>query len=119
MDLSALNPLRWKKSILIGILFAAVTSWMIFFDTFSILNYMDLHRREKLLHEEIEKLQSEIQVLETELEDMSNNPATLERVAREEYGMRKPGETVYRITSDPNESPSRRIGKTQSSNRGS
>lgn len=110
MDFSALNPLRWKKSILIGILVAALSSWLLFFDTFSLLNRVELHQREKELLGEIERLQSEILLLEAELEELNSDPATLERIAREEYGMRKPGETVYRITRP--ESSSSRSGRT-------
>ena len=35
--------------------------------------------------------------LEQKIRELENNPDLLEKIAREEYGMRKPGETVYRI----------------------
>lgn len=38
--------------------------------------------------------------LEARIDSLENDPATLERVAREEYGMVRPGERLYR-TSQP------------------
>ena len=35
--------------------------------------------------------------LEAKIEALENNPELLEKIAREDYGMRKPDETVYII----------------------
>ena len=35
--------------------------------------------------------------LEEKIEQLDNDPALLEKIARENYGMKKPGETVYKI----------------------
>ena len=99
--LKVLNPVRWKKSVLTGILVVAAVSWILFFDTFSMLTRFQLARKEDQLKNEIQRLEAQIQELETQIERLENDPALLERIAREEYGMRKPGETVYTIEQKP------------------
>jgi cell division protein FtsB len=92
-----LNPIRWKRSVLIGVLAVGALSWILFFDTYSLLTRYQLSSQEKELSREIERLELEIQRLEGEIRRLESDPSVLERIAREEYGMRKPGETVYNI----------------------
>ena len=44
-------------------------------------------------------LRERIEVLESQLSDGPSDE-DVERIAREKYGMRKPGETVYRVQDD-------------------
>ncbi|MEX2585617.1 MAG: septum formation initiator family protein [Balneolaceae bacterium] len=97
MDLQILNPLRWKRSFLIAILVAFGTVWFLFIDTYSLYTRYELSQRKGDLQERIEQLKEETLELEEDLERLEKSPDLLERIAREEYGMRKPGETVYRI----------------------
>jgi len=72
--------------------------WIAFFDSHSLL-------RRYRWHAEYERLQQENQRLEQETERLSKKLAeplsdeTIEQIAREEYGMVRPGETVYRVES--------------------
>ena len=52
------------------------------------------HRR---LEEEIATLETELDRISTRLRETSADPYGLEKIAREEYGLAQPGETVYRI----------------------
>lgn len=99
--LKVLNPIRWKKSVLTCILVAAALSWILFFDTFSLMTRFQLSQKEDQLKQDIMRLESQIQELEAQIERLENDPALLERIAREEYGMRKPGETVYTVEQKP------------------
>ena len=46
----------------------------------------------------LEQARMEIDSLLLELDRLENDPATIERVAREEYGMVREGELLYRFT---------------------
>jgi len=97
MNLQVLNPLRWRKSFLILILGGFVVIWFTFFDTYSIWTRIQLSQRKAELKAKTEKLKKETAVLKHKIKDLKTDPFLLERIAREEYGMKKPGETVYKI----------------------
>ena len=91
------NPLRWKKSFLISIMALFLVVWFGFFDTYSIWTRFQLEREKRDLIRKTEMLVMETAEIKKRIEAFENDPALLERIAREEYGMRRPGETVYRI----------------------
>lgn len=69
--------------------------WMLFFDQ---RNYFDQKEQRDKLHKLEEKkayYQSEIDKARKELSDIQNSPAALEKLAREKYFMKKPGEDIY------------------------
>jgi cell division protein FtsB len=71
--------------------------WLLFFDSHSLLQRYRWHRELSRTTEENERLRREIQQLETKLQQPLSDE-TVERIAREAYGMKRPGETIYRIT---------------------
>lgn len=97
MNLQFLNPLRWKKSVLVMLLTAFVIVWFAFIDSYSLKTRWDLSSQKKELRERTEELNTQSEELKTKIENLNNDPALLEKIAREEYGMRKPGETVYKV----------------------
>lgn len=97
MNKNILNPLNWKRSILISMLIGFLAIWFLFFDTYSLLTKVQLELKKKDLIERTEEYQNLTIELETKIEDLENNPDLLEKIAREDYGMRKPNETVYNI----------------------
>jgi cell division protein FtsB len=97
MTLQYLNPLRWKKSFLVSILVAFLAVWFLFIDTYSLYTRFELYQRKQDLEKRTEQIREETGILEEKLDKLKNNPGLLEKIAREEYGMRKPGETVYII----------------------
>lgn len=92
-----LNPLHWKKSFLITILTGFVVLWFSFFDTYSLLTKFQLESQKKELIEKTKDLDYKTKELEQKITDLKENSDLLEKIAREEYGMRKPGETIYKI----------------------
>ncbi len=52
------------------------------------------------LKEDIDDLKEDNERLEREIELLQNDMTYIEKIAREEYGMHKEGETVYRISWD-------------------
>jgi len=62
--------------------------------------WLAVHRaRGDVLHlqEEIARLREENKQLRQEIADLRTDPSTLERIARDELGMGRPGEVVYEI----------------------
>lgn len=97
MNLQLLNPLRWRKSFLVLILGGFIVVWFTFIDTYSIWTRIELQQRKEELKAKKEKLKAETKVLKQKIENLRTDPFLLERIAREEYGMKKKGETVYKI----------------------
>lgn len=88
------------------LLLSAVLSVVFLFSFFfSEEGISELHRTQKrvtALETEIERLEAENERLEATLNDLDKSTFTVERIAREDLGMARPGETVYRV-SDPDE----------------
>ena len=97
MNHQIFNPLRWRKSFLFIVLGGFVLIWFAFIDTYSIWTRVELHNRKNDLIQKTEYLEAETAKLKQQIENLKNDPALLERIAREEYGMKKEGETVYKI----------------------
>ncbi|MEX0723011.1 MAG: septum formation initiator family protein [Gracilimonas sp.] len=97
MNLQFFNPLRWKKSFLVTLLVTFVVVWFAFIDSYSLKTKWDLHSQKQELKERTEELNNASEELKVKIEQLDEDPALLEKIAREEYGMRKPGETVYKV----------------------
>lgn len=91
--------LPWKRVLLWGgLLFLML--WLTFLDSHSIFRRVSWHVERNALQNRNHELQQEIESLERAL-SVSQVDAVVEQVAREQYGMRRPGETVYRVFPKP------------------
>ncbi len=97
MSLQFLNPLRWRRPFLLSILLLMLVIWFGFIDTYSIRTRILLNNEKKELIDETERLREETAMYQLKMEELESNPGLLETLAREEYGMRKPGEIIYRV----------------------
>jgi cell division protein FtsB len=97
MNLQFLNPLRWRKSFLGLILGGFIVIWFTFIDTYSIWTRIELQQRKEELKTKKKNLKAETLILKQKIEDLQTDPFLLERIAREDYGMKKEGETIYKI----------------------
>ncbi len=97
MNSDLFNPLRWNKSFLALLLGAFILVWFSFIDVYSIQTRWELSDRKQELELRTEELAEKSEELKQKMDLLENDPALLEKIAREEYGMRKPGETVYKI----------------------
>ncbi len=83
--------------ILIG---SAIAVWLllqfVWFDSYSWMRYQDWQTEHQELLEENARLQAEIIELRTLLEAPPSDEV-IEKIAREQYGMRREEETVYRV----------------------
>ena len=83
-----------RRAVTVGLV--ALALWVAFFDSHSIFRRVSYARELDRLTVENAELAAENEALATQVE-RGLDDATLERVAREEYGMRRPGERVYRV----------------------
>ncbi|MEX0680763.1 MAG: septum formation initiator family protein [Balneolales bacterium] len=97
MNLRILNPLAWRRGLLFSVLLLMLIIWFGFIDTYSIRTRIQLHNEKQELIEATDHLLEETSKYQNRIQNLESNPELLERLAREEYGMRKPGETIYRI----------------------
>ncbi|HET6527956.1 MAG TPA: septum formation initiator family protein [Balneolaceae bacterium] len=97
MNFQLLNPIRWRKSFLLLILGGFIFIWFAFIDTYSIWTRIELSQRKDNLKAKTEKLKAETVVLKQKIKDLENDPDLIKRIAREKYGMKREGETVYKI----------------------
>ncbi|MCS3611433.1 FtsB family cell division protein [Salinibacter ruber] len=83
---------RWGLGLLLG----GVLVWVAFFDSHSLWQrYRWLQELEATARENAD-LRAEIERLRSQL-DRPLSDSLVERIAREEYGMKRPGETIYRV----------------------
>jgi len=68
-----------------------------FIDTYSVWTRIELSQRKAELKAKKEQLKNETSILKKKIEHLKTDPFLLERIAREEYGMKKEGEFVYKI----------------------
>jgi len=91
------HPVLRRRLILAAV--AALAVWLAFFDSHS------LYKRVRW-HHEAARLRAENEALRQQTEDLSEKLAeglsdeVVEQIAREQYGMRRPGETVYRVEAE-------------------
>lgn len=71
--------------------------WMLFLDVNSYLIHHELDNEIEELEESIDYYQSEIEHDKKKLEELTTDPEKLEKFAREQYWMHKPGEEIYII----------------------
>jgi cell division protein FtsB len=88
----------WRRRLLfLGL--GALVGWLAFFDSHSLLRRASYTHQLHVLQAENEQLRTENATLQRHLA-AGLSSATVERVAREQYGMRRPGETVYPVATE-------------------
>ena len=70
------------------------------FDNKGIINRIRLESKRQQLIEQVRADSLESQRLQSRIKDLQNDRQTIERLARERYGMARPGETVYKVKKD-------------------
>lgn len=89
----------WKFAERVGLILVLVLGIAII-----AMNYFPQLERERKLHDRVQALESEIRSMEDRLAELKRNqlkletdPRFIEKVAREELGYARPGETVFRF----------------------
>ena len=86
-----------RRALLVGL--AALGLWVAFFDSHSVYRRVSYATELDRITVENEQLAAENEALTDQLGRVLDD-GTLERVAREQYGMRRPGERVYRVEAE-------------------
>lgn len=81
---------------LFAVVVIALLVWITFFDSHSLLQRYRWHQELEVLTQENKQLRHQIEQLQHRI-DRPLPDSTVKRIAREEYGMKRPGETVYRV----------------------
>jgi cell division protein FtsB len=77
--------------LVVGVAFGA------FGGEYGTFDWLQLKRQVREERAAIEQLQVQLDSLRREADALEHDPATQERVAREQFGMIRPGETLYRV----------------------
>ncbi len=93
--ISRLREPRVRNRVILAVL-SVLLVWLMFFDSHSIWQRVKWHRELAQLESENEVLQAEIDQLQREL-DRGLTDERVEKIAREQYHMKKPGETVHQV----------------------
>ncbi len=72
-----------------------VALWLLFFAHNSIISWIGATVEERNQQKEMARLQREIEERDREIQNLRNNPDTLETFARETYHFAAPGDDVY------------------------
>lgn len=84
---------------LVATALVALAVWVAFFDSHSLLRRVAYAGELERLTDENTRLAAQNDDLEARV-DRGLDASTVEKVAREQYGMRRPGEHVYRVEAD-------------------
>lgn len=77
-----------------------LTVWVIFFDKNDLKTQLELRQKVKQLEKERDYFSQEITVINTEIKELTTNPKTLEKFAREKYLMKRDNEDIFVIVEE-------------------
>jgi len=86
----------WIVAGVLAVLFAAA-----FLGDKGVLQLLRLRTEVEALHRDVQTLEAENERLSRVIADLHDNPAVIERIAREELGLVRPGERVLRFPRSP------------------
>ena len=72
-----------------------LTVWILFFDRNDVLTQIEFRKEVKVLTEERNYYYNEIRDITSDLRELSTNPKTLEKYAREKYYMKRDNEEIF------------------------
>jgi len=85
------------KRVVAGVVVLALAGFALEGGTYGIQDLLSLKGRVRTEQERIAQLRHELDSLSREERALKTDPATQERVARELYGMIRPGELLYQV----------------------
>jgi cell division protein FtsB len=75
------------------------------FGTHGVLAMRKTQQEAAAVQKEINRLDEENKQLQDRVKDLKSNPTTIERIAREEMGLARPGEVIFKIQPKPPDGP--------------
>ena len=92
--LPALLKFASNKYVLSIVIFVV---WILFFDRNDLFTQWDRKQELKKLEASTSFYEKEIVTTKKDLSDLTNNPATLEKFAREKYYLKRPNEEIFLV----------------------
>ena len=89
------------KRLILPILLGLAVYYALFGGEYSMLELQKARKDIKAQEAELVLLRGEVEYLRARADSLENDSATLERIARERFGMIRPGEILYRFA-EPN-----------------
>jgi cell division protein FtsB len=93
--------LRRKAVVLSSVLLLIALVVGSMFGDRGMLHLITQRQRADVLRHEIEALRAENMRLDAEIRELRTDPRSVERIAREELGLARPGETVFLLKEPP------------------
>ena len=87
---------RLRRRVFAAMIVIAVLAGMFLFSNKGLVRRMQLSAEKQRLEQHLQELQRQQDSLRTLRDQMQNDSFAIEKVAREQYGLIRPGETVYR-----------------------
>ena len=88
---------RRAFGIVLAVVLGAALYYALFGGEYSIFELRSLSKRVAQEQVRLDSLRVEVDSLEARADSLANDSATIERIARERYGMIRPGERLYRF----------------------
>ncbi len=95
----ARKALKDKKRTLILIASVVLVIYLTF-DNKGVIARISLESQKKELEQKILRAEAETKALHAQIKALQGDRKTIEKIAREKYGMARDGETVYRVKKD-------------------
>ncbi len=89
-----------RTGLLTGLVLTGAALFGLFGGEFGTLDWLELRRQERDEAQAIERLTAEVDSLRRYTRQLQTDRKLLERIARENFGMIREGEFLYRIESD-------------------
>jgi cell division protein FtsB len=96
--------LRWLMVPLV----AGAAYYAVFGGEYSLIEARKLERERQLEQQRLTETRREVRALRARADSLQNDSATLERIAREKYGLIKEGERLYRFVDSAGANPVQR-----------
>ena len=91
--------------IAIAVVVGAALYYALFGGEYSVFDLMRLQQRATAEQERLDSLRVEVDRLQARADSLENDSATIERIARERYGLIRPGERLYRFMEQDSAAP--------------
>ena len=102
--------MRFLKRILLPGLLLLAAYYAVFGGEYSIFEVRRARADVEAARAELAELEERIDSLRARADSLEHDPATLERIARERFGMIREGETLYRFAHPTGEGPTLETG---------
>ena len=84
-----------------NVVIGLVVGYLVLSGNRGLWNLYKLHQEKQMVGEQILRLKSEINRYQVEYQTYEKNSSTIEKRAREELNLVKPGEVVYKFSKNP------------------